>query len=172
MARALHDPSALTYPSVALPKHQPPLEYVMHFSTTLAVIILVSVWVRGDKLLSISPPDGMCDAPFAGCLPADVKLDEIVDAHVVTSSSGDRPPGVDKVTVEQKLTELQASCRDSKLVDGSGREIRFYRLVGCWGNPPRHYQDILQRQREEIDKLKERYTVIEMTCNPSGLPMQ
>ena len=29
-------------------------------------------------------------------------------------------------------------------------------------------QEILRKQREEIDKLKQQYTVIEMTCNPSG----
>ena len=110
----------------------------MFVSIMLVVIILVSVCVRGDKALGISPPNGMREGPFSGCLPADVKRDEIVDAQVVASSSVDRPPVINKVTVEQKLTELQASCRDGKLVDGSEREIRFYRLVGCWGNPPRN----------------------------------
>jgi hypothetical protein len=36
------------------------------------------------------------------------------------------------------------------------------------GNPPADYQEILQRQREELEKLKKQYTVIEMTCNPEG----
>ena len=115
--------------------------------------------------------NAMHEVPFSACLPADVTLDDIVDARLVGPSSGDRPPVVEKVTVEEKLTALQASCRDGKLVDGSGREIRFYRLVGCWGNPPYNYQAMLQRQQEEINTLKERYTVIEMTCNPSGLPI-
>jgi len=144
----------------------------MRFSTTLAVVILVSVWVRGDPPLSMSPPAGSCEVPFAGCLPADVHLDDVVDAHVVASSGDGRPAVIDKVMVKQKLTALQASCRDGKLVDGAGRELRFYRLVGCWGNPPYNYQAILHRQQEEIARLKEHYTVIEMTCNPAGLPMQ
>src|SRR5215471_1169499 len=65
-------------------------EHVMRFSTTLAVVILVSVWVRGDPPLSMSPPAGSCEVPFAGCLPADVQLDDVVDAHVVASSGDGR----------------------------------------------------------------------------------
>jgi len=79
--------------------------------------------------------------------------------------------GGNQVTVEQKLRELRARCRRGKLVDASGREIYFYRLQGCWGNPPEDYQQILQRQQQEIQRLKKRYTVIEMTCNPSGVPI-
>lgn len=133
----------------------------MFVATILAVLIAAS-----------GGGNAMHEVPFAGCLPADVQLGDIVEAHVVDSFSGDPPPVVEKVTVEQKLTALQARCRDGKLVDGFGKEIRFYRLIGCWGNPPYNYQDILQRQQEEINTLKERYTVIEMTCNPSGLPIQ
>ncbi len=73
------------------------------------------------------------------------------------------------VTVEQKLVELKARCRRGKLVDRSGKEIRFYRLAGCWGNPPADYREILERQRRELEKLKKRYTVIELTCNPDGI---
>ncbi len=52
-----------------------------------------------------------------------------------------------KVTVEQKLNELKATCNsDNKLVDGNGKQINFYPLTGCWGNPPFNYQDILRKQ--------------------------
>ena len=67
-----------------------------------------------------------------------------------------------------KLKELSARCRKHKLVDARGREIRFYQLVGCWGNPPDDYQQQLERQAKELVKLRKRYRVIEMTCNPSG----
>jgi len=75
---------------------------------------------------------------------------------------------IKKTTVEQRLIELDARCDKGKLVDAAGKEIYFYRLKGCWGNPPPDYQEILQRQNEELEKLRKRYTVIEMTCNPEG----
>jgi hypothetical protein len=41
-------------------------------------------------------------------------------------------------------------------------------MTGCWGNPPENYQQILDEQARKLAQLKKRYTVIEMTCNPSG----
>ncbi len=108
------------------------------------------------------------DSSLSQCLPSGIKVQDIVEAIQVRSY----PLVVDKVTVGRKLKELKASCCGGKLRDASGREILFYRLTGCWGNPPVNYRDILERQKKEIGKLRERYTVIEMTCNPSGLPLQ
>jgi hypothetical protein len=85
----------------------------------------------------------------ARCLPTGIELSDVVSP---------------RLTVEAKLIELQARCEDSRLVDGDGKEIRFYRLIGCWGNPPADYREILARQRTELEGLKARYTVIEMTC--------
>ena len=65
-----------------------------------------------------------------------------------------------------------ARCRKGKLVDGTGREIYFFRLDGCWWNPPSDYLEILQRQEERLAKLRKRYTVVEMTCNPDGLSLE
>ena len=108
---------------------------------------------------------------LATCLPADIKLDDVVEATSRGVANGEAS-GVKKVTVEQKLHELKATCnKGNKLVDANGKQIVFYHLTGCWGNPPFDYQDILRKQREELDKLKEQYTVIEMTCNPSGGPI-
>lgn len=110
-------------------------------------------------------------SPLAACLPADVKLGDIVEA-TSSGNTNSQPVGLHMVTVEQRLRELKATCNsENKLVDGNGKQIRFYHLTGCWGNPPYGYQEILRRQREEINKLKEQYTVIEMTCNPSGAPI-
>jgi hypothetical protein len=109
---------------------------------------------------------------LAKCLPADIKLSDIVDATSTEYANG-QPVGLHKVTVEQKLNELKATCNsDSKLVDGNGKQIIFYHLTGCWGIPPDDYGEILQKQRDEIDKLRQQYTVIEMTFNPSGMPIQ
>ena len=101
---------------------------------------------------------------FERCLPSGIKLTDVVSAQLAR-------PGKDvkKITVGQKLAEMKAKCKRGKLVDRNGREIRFYRLKGCWGNPPMDYQEILQKQRDELEKLKKKYTVIEMTCNPDGV---
>jgi hypothetical protein len=102
------------------------------------------------------------------CLPESVKPTDVVSTRLVQT---DGATLVEKITVEQKLTELKANCKNGKLVDGAGNEIYFYKLTGCWGNPPRNYHEILERQQAELARLSKRYTVIEMTCNPSGLPI-
>ena len=90
------------------------------------------------------------------CLPKDVQRDS-----VVSYGMNKRP----NVTVEKKLAEMKARCRNSKLVDAHNKEIRFFR-VSCWGNPPPDYQEIKQREHAELEKLKKSYTVIVMGCNP------
>src|SRR3982750_4624097 len=81
------------------------------------------------------------------CLPQGIKPTDVVSATL-------RRPGSrsQQITVEQKLRELRARCARGKLVDGRGREIRFYRLQGCWGNPPADYQEILQHQGQELSR--------------------
>jgi hypothetical protein len=96
------------------------------------------------------------------CLPDDVKPDEVVSTQSVKSESG--IDVVKQITVRQKLLELKARCKKGKLVDRAGKEIRFYRLAGCWGNPPADYQEILAQQQRELDEMKKRYRVIEIEC--------
>ena len=43
--------------------------------------------------------------------------------------------------------------------------------VNTWMSVGRQRGELLEKQREEINKLKQEYTVIEMTCNPSGTPI-
>ena len=76
------------------------------------------------------------------------------------------------ITVGHKLKTLRARCSHKKLVDRKGRPIRFYQLKGCWGQPPPNYDQVLDRQRKELADLRKKYTVIEITCNSSGLPVQ
>ena len=90
------------------------------------------------------------------CLPKDVRADEAVSFT---------PKGKENLTVERKLIEMKARCRRGKLVDSRSREIRFFR-PSCWGNPPVDYQEIQQRERDELAKLKKRFTVITFSCNP------
>ena len=100
----------------------------------------------------------------SACLPKDIKRTDIVSAPI--GKPGHANAG--RVTVEQKLKQIGARCRKGKLVDVDGKEVYFYRLQGCWGNPPPDYQEILERQRKELEALRQRYRVIEMTCNSSG----
>ena len=124
-----------------------------------------------QKLAALCPSVFFClsflnttPAHFRACLPAGIKATDIVSAQRVRSTGV-----VKSITVEDKLTELKARCKKGKLVDASGKEIYFFRMTGCWGNPPPDYQEILERQNEELKKLRKRYSVIEMTCNPDGV---
>jgi hypothetical protein len=90
------------------------------------------------------------------CLPKDVRADEAVSYTA---------KGKESLTVERKLVEMKARCRQGKLVDAKGREVRFFRS-SCWGNPPPDYLEIRQRENEELAKLKKRYAVIVFGCNP------
>ena len=79
---------------------------------------------------------GAPQSPLAKCLPAGIKPSDVVEATMAGNANG-QPVKSRQVTVEQKLKELKATCnREDKLVDGNGRQIVFYHLIGCWGNPP------------------------------------
>jgi Na+-transporting NADH:ubiquinone oxidoreductase subunit NqrC len=93
------------------------------------------------------------------CLPSNIKLTDVVSVNA---------GGSNKITVDQQLKSDGAKCVNQKLLDKNGKEIRFYQLTGCWGNPPVNYRDIEAKQYSEITNLKTQYTLIEMTCNPSG----
>ena len=98
------------------------------------------------------------------CLPSGIQPTDVVSSHARPG----KQDAVTTITVAQKLKELKARCRKGKLVDAGGREIRFYQMIGCWGNPPEDYQEQLARQDKELARLRKRYRVIEMTCDPSG----
>jgi hypothetical protein len=100
------------------------------------------------------------------CLPKDIQPTDVVSTEMRRSAK--EPDEVKKITVEQKLKELNARCRRGKLVDSNGKQIYFYRMIGCWGNPPADYQELLKQQDMELENLRKRYHVVEMTCNPSG----
>jgi hypothetical protein len=99
-----------------------------------------------------------------GCLPAGVRSTDTVSAERVG------PVGrLVILTVAQRLRQLGASCRGDTLVDSSARPIRFYRLH-CFGAPTTYALETLRRERAELDSLRRRYTVVGMTCSPTGEP--
>jgi hypothetical protein len=123
-------------------------------------LLIVLCLVLPVLAMDASPRKACCQ-----CLPAGVKRSDVVSRLTFKPGVG---KGARVLTVGQKLDELKAHCKGGKLVDGSGREIYIFHLEGCWGNPPENYQEIMDEQAKKIAQLKKRYTVIEMTCNPSG----
>ena len=97
---------------------------------------------------------------FGRCLPSGTDLNNTVaiEANPRTTSA------TAKTTVKQRLVQLKARCKKGKLVDGKGRQIYLYSLVGCWGNPPADYLEQIQHQEQEIQRLKKKYTVIQIPC--------
>jgi hypothetical protein len=118
----------------------------------------------GTALLATLPIPTMATGSDDGCLPQGINATDVVS--IQAARPGKNSEAV-TVTVAQKLKELKARCRKHKLVDSRGREIRFYQLVGCWGNPPADYRQQLERQARELATLRRRYRVIEMTCSTS-----
>ena len=104
---------------------------------------------------------------WQGCLPADVDAAEVISLEPSTAGRAAK-----KITVTTKLNQINARCRARRLVDAKGKQIRFYRLIGCWGNPPENYQEILGNQQKELAQLRRRYRVVEITCNPGGVMIQ
>jgi hypothetical protein len=123
--------------------------------------------VLAGNLNFVAPAAAARTIPVQRCLPAGYQLTDIVSATMVNNTN---PIQVQKVTVAQELTKIRARCRRGKLVDGRNRSIVFYQLQGCWGAFPPNGQQILADQGKALAQLKKRHRVIEMTCNPGGIP--
>lgn len=95
------------------------------------------------------------------CLPKDVTPDTLVSGQELESAKGKTQ---EPVTVGEALRRIEAQCRDGKLFDKTGKEIYFFHLIGCWGNPPEDYQERLNLQTQEIQNLRKSYTVLEIPC--------
>jgi hypothetical protein len=104
---------------------------------------------------------------FGACMPTGIDLNSVV---VVEDYKPIRNKPAPRTTVKQRLSQLKAHCKRGKLVDGKGKQIQFYSLIGCWGNPPAGYLELLQNQEHEIQRLKKRYTVIQIPCAQSFDP--
>lgn len=131
----------------------------MRYALFFSYLVLASI---------VSSMPANASSTFHDCLSKAIKPSDVVATH----SPGTAPNGeASKVTVEQTLDQLESRCENGRLVDGASKEIYFYKLIGCWGNPPEGYLEILKKQSAELAILRERYTVIEMTCNPTGIPI-
>ena len=92
------------------------------------------------------------------CLPEGFGLADVVS--YLRSASGKEK----HITIKQKLAELKARCKRGRLLDGKGREIRFFRPA-CFGNPPADYEEIRQRESGELARLQKDYNVIILECD-------
>jgi hypothetical protein len=124
-------------------------------------LIGILVLVAGAGVVSEAKPR------WQGCLPSDLNASDVIGTE--PEVMGQR---VKQLTVASKLNQLKARCVGKRLVDAKGKQIQFFRLVGCWGNPPENYEEILNNQQQELAKLRRRYRVIEISCNTSGVMIQ
>lgn len=120
------------------------------------LILLVAIFSSATLRVSAEPQ------PYS-CLPTSIKAEDVVRVVELPSSSGDVV--IKKITVADSLKSMKAKCSKGKLVDSRKKEIKFFRIEGCWGNPPEDYLEIQARQRRELADLKKKYTVIEISCN-------
>ena len=93
------------------------------------------------------------------CLPEGVKASDVA-AYREKSKGSDR-----YITIEDKLVELKAHCAKGKLVDGKEREIRFFKFA-CFGNPPADFEELRQKELQELEKLRKNYCVLVIECDP------
>ncbi|HXM47546.1 MAG TPA: hypothetical protein VN956_06725 [Pyrinomonadaceae bacterium] len=144
------------------PRHSHCREFLLGFSILLLLGLAPERSASGSKLF-VKPDWPALDEDGRSqhsrsfiCLPKDVQPGEVVSY---------RSKGTQNITVEKKLVEMKARCRNGKLVDAQRREIRFFH-PSCWGNPPPDYLETREREDKEVAALKRRYTVIEFGCNP------
>ncbi len=105
---------------------------------------------------------------FSECLPQGITLQTVVSTKDMVFDPATMTQKFATIDVKETLSKLDGKCVSGKLVDKAGKEIKFYNLQGCWGNPPADYLEILETQAKELAEMRKKFTVIELTCNPSG----
>jgi hypothetical protein len=110
---------------------------------------------------------------FTSCLPDGVTLKSEVVDNLWPVELSDAPQNTRTKqkrtarTVKSILTEFGAQCKNGRLTNRKGKEIRIVQLIGCWGNPPEDYEEQINRQRREIEELRKKSIVIEIPCTAS-----
>jgi hypothetical protein len=101
-------------------------------------------------VLTLGPPR---PTQSYSCLPNTVSL----QAATSVDRRGDRPK---ITTVADTLKRLHAKCVDGRLVDRTGKEVRFYHSH-CFGAPTNYALETMKREREELEALRKKYLVIQ-----------
>jgi hypothetical protein len=135
------------------------LTIILQFSTFLQTATTPVERPQPLETQSNTSPGGRAQSAHFPCLPEGFQLTDIVSYRL-------RGKGSDAhITIEDKLGELKALCKRGKLLDGKGREIRFFKF-SCFGNPPEDYREIAQKEGQELEKLQKQYHVIILQCDP------
>jgi hypothetical protein len=92
------------------------------------------------------------------CLPEGFQLGDKISEGDVASLANHSS------TLEAYLVKLRARCKRGKLFDAKGKEIRLFRY-SCFGNRPENYKEIVQKESEELARLKRRYRVLTIACD-------
>ncbi|HSS19044.1 MAG TPA: hypothetical protein VLL54_03155 [Pyrinomonadaceae bacterium] len=129
---------------------------------------MIKVFLALVLTLTVAPLalPGTSAERFSKCLPAEIDPGSPV---VIPSEQSSKRRATNSPTVKSRLIQLKASCKKGKLF-ASGKPVYFYNLIGCWGNPPADYLDLLKQQSDEIRRLQKKYTVIQISCAASADP--
>jgi len=136
--------------------------YDMIARMTKSILRLVIV---GSFFCCVAPASSR--GSLSRCLPPDIDLDRTV---VVEQPKVSKEGSETRMTVRTRLARLRARCKNGKLLSSTGSEIRFVALLGCWGNPPENYQEMLTDQAREIARLRKKYIVIQIPCGGNADP--
>ncbi len=114
---------------------------------------------------------GCSQTDYSSCLQDDLSGDTIIsDIECTSGSCGTIKSGE---TVNYVLTELNASCIDGYIVHPDGRQINFTR-VNCLCvqgvAPSEEQENYCAEQREEVERLKDKYYFIYLPCFPCCSP--
>ena len=139
---------------------------IVRFTILLPVLWLLKPAVLQTKRIQNSDTQNSGTKPIEiqkktryDCLPPELKPTDVVSFRKTSKSSDET------ITIEQKLVELGAQCRDGELIDGKGKAIGFFRIA-CFGNPPADDDEIARREQAELEKLQKDHTVIVFECDP------
>ena len=105
------------------------------------------------------------ESKLLACLPESRKLTDISSVEGFADTP-EEANNLKKNTISDVLRKLRARCENNLLVDGKGKEIRFYNLKFCGGAAPS--QEIMSRETEKLEALQKKYAVVTITCNPDG----
>jgi len=107
------------------------------------------------------------------CLPPGVALlAEFVEREADQIPGMDSRPNPNAITVRAKLMELNAYCKDGKIYDSSGTEVRFYRRTSRPHHPQpgnvgsqRFFEETGHRREKEaveLEELRKQFRAVEM----------
>jgi hypothetical protein len=125
----------------------------------LRAVLLLGVVLAGGVLTGCPPSGRPPDwSAVSRCLPPGVTL----DTEFCPPPYGEGCEPGQRLTVKRCLEGLGAHVEDGKLYDASGQEIYFYQHPAS-GPPPNAEQEArLRDEWDRLNKLKQKYTVVEM----------